>query len=459
MDTFSTIDYKQKLLSFIQNKKPDYNEQDNIVFNTTYNSIINDTNMKNKKIQEINKLFLEKVIYSFNKKNSTTQITNKNKLVPKVKVNLSTIDNSKLTEKINYAPLSELDFVKQNINDINTNPYFQPQVNTKPTTTTNSNDYQNNITLNSTSTIENSKVEYPIQSSNSIFQSQFQNNINLNSNNHTDNHSINKIKKSNYYIMIDSRDRDITIFPFHDHFQISLLKIYKNISSIKLENIIMPNIQLFNYTPYILLTTNEFDDIYSGSNTLYSKVFAHIYPNYTCKEQRFITFSLHNAKKKFKINTLSNLSKLSIRLLNSNGHPLMMPTDTFQIISIEFDGTNLYRMCVKNHPRNYQPFFYEWLTSTLLMYDLIYISGVPELRQPLHFISINKNNFDSFCSDTDPLIIIASSMKIPCVSVEEISFQSLFECGNTAYLSLNKITFFMTFRVKICEHEFTQNNS
>jgi hypothetical protein len=270
------------------------------------------------------------------------------------------------------------------------------------------------------------------------------------------------------YVLCNSRDRDVTKFPFHDYFQVQFSSPIKNIIEIKCENIILPNLNYFEFEPYLFLQVTEIDQLFQGSSNMYSKMFAQILPCHENPIQKFITCFPAKTKKKFYNNPLASLSRLSFRLCTSNGNPLPLSTDVFQIIQIEntiYESANIYKITLMNQPRNQNLCFYKWLKESCHIYDPIFITGIPEIRQQLYYLDFDDNipvgneplgvlrQNDLLSSfelvQNQNIVLYASPLKITNVLFSDLNFNLLQDKFQHCFCSFNKMSVSILLKFKI----------
>lgn len=76
------------------------------------------------------------------------------------------------------------------------------------------------------------------------------------------------------FLVVSSHDRDHTLFPNTNSFQIHLKTEYKNIKSIELIQAIVPNQNEVGNEPYLVLQIDEIDDVMDSNDDVISKGFA-----------------------------------------------------------------------------------------------------------------------------------------------------------------------------------------
>jgi hypothetical protein len=263
---------------------------------------------------------------------------------------------------------------------------------------------------------------------------------------------IQETNDQNFYIICNSRDRDFTKYPFHDYFQIEFSQPIKNIKEIKCENIILPNLNYFDFEPFLFLQLNEIDQLFIGSTNYYSNMFAQILPICALSSQKFITCFPSKTKKKYYINPISSLARLTVRLCSSNGKSLPLPTDVFQVVQIEnslFNGNSVYKITMLNQPRNLNQCFFTWLKESMHIFDPIYISGIPEIRQQLYYLNFEK--YDSY--DCSNIILYASPLKITCQLFSNLDFTLFRDSCQTCFCSFNKMAITILLKIKTIDIE------
>lgn len=332
----------------------------------------------------------------------------------------------------------------------NFNPNFQPQLEEKSLlleSYANPKTFNNEINSNQ---MHNKQESFPNNiDKNNIFAKQFENNIQTPIGFHP---MIKNTQEQNMYLIINSRDRDITKFPFHDYFQIELNTLIKNIYEIKCENIIIPNINFFEYEPFIFLQIKEFDQIIFGSSSVYSSMFVQIPPSIEKVCQKFINIHPIKMKKKYYTNPIASLSRLTVRLCNSNGNPLLFPTDAFPVLFIENgvgEYNHLYKFTLQNMPRNSNICFYDWLKSCMKKFDPLFITGIPEFRQQFYYL-----DFDMIDTSNESIVCFATSLKFSpnsIISYKDIQFDKFCDINQTVLLSFNKLSCCFSLKIKYYE--------
>lgn len=427
MDEFSDIQNIKNLYNFLKTKSNI--EPDTFEVNLEYFKKMSSNNGKNMQLSELNSSFLN---FMLEKKDKP-----KRKFVTPPNVNPN----------------------QNNIIVENFNPNFQPQLEEKSLLL---DSYANQKTFKveiDNNQLQNRQESFPNNiDKNNIFAKQFENNIQAPIGFHP---IIKNTQEQNMYLIINSRDRDITKFPFHDYFQIELNTLIKNIYEIKCENIIIPNINFFEYEPFIFLQIKEFDQIIFGSNSVYSSMFVQIPPSIEKVCQKFINIHPIKMKKKYYTNPIASLSRLTVRLCNSNGNPLLFPTDAFPVILIENgvgEYNHLYKFTLQNMPRNSNICFYDWLKSCMKKFDPLFITGIPEYRQQFYYL-----DFDIIDLSSESIVCYATSLKFSTNNInayKDIQFDKFCDINQTVFLSFNKLSCCFSLKIKYYEaYSEEQKNS
>ena len=140
-----------------------------------------------------------------------------------------------------------------------------------------------------------------------------------------DNNIKQDVMKKKHCIVVDSRNRNTTIFPNSNHFEFkfnpgnsyigpALYKNFKNILEIKLIQCILPRFFVTdNSTPYLILEIPELNDNIIGTNQNLSKAFTILIPNRLLSDSNFVNCRVDNMSYCFKqfnppINTLHKMT-------------------------------------------------------------------------------------------------------------------------------------------------------
>ena len=76
------------------------------------------------------------------------------------------------------------------------------------------------------------------------------------------------------YLVVSSKDRDLSIYPKSCKFSLDLNEEYRNIKSIQLIQAIIPDKNSVTSEPFLLLNINEIDSVMDSNNTQINKAFA-----------------------------------------------------------------------------------------------------------------------------------------------------------------------------------------
>lgn len=179
------------------------------------------------------------------------------------------------------------------------------------------------------------------------------------------------------YININSFDRNWTVdtkrYSYSVNFQAKendIMNKYKNIESIAVSRVIIPEEVItsnsivnqektaFNHEfsfsfPYLLLSIDEFTDVYDGTNQNARKAFATLiyYRHYKAPNGRgyVILQPIQQEEKVFYPNLLSSMPKLSIKLLKPNGQLLNDSSDEYKIFKIDYENFNPQYVKIVTH--------------------------------------------------------------------------------------------------------------
>ena len=199
--------------------------------------------------------------------------------------------------------------------------------------------------------------------------------------------------------------------------QDSNLSRFKNVTSIKINNITIPienvfrhvnsynefNNNHFNFNfnfPYILLHIDEFNDVYDGTDNTIRKAFCQLqYDNhFVCPNGRnyVILKPVQNEQKIFYPTPLSTLPTLHISLLKPNGQLLNNSNDTFKILAIQPEQTYYLKI-------NLTTFFEKrsFMINDYIRFKNFSIFKIQESVEPFNTTISDYNSFNSFINRTD----------------------------------------------------------
>ena len=151
------------------------------------------------------------------------------------------------------------------------------------------------------------------------------------------------------YLIITSKSRDTTLYPSSSNFSVELNDEYRNIKSIELIQAIIPDKGAVTQEPYLLLQINEIDNVMDSPDDIIRKSFAFLCTNTATEPDHFISIdrSVHENTPKIYSNLRASLSKMTIRIVDSNGNvfsfgspvdpkdKLYQTTFIFKIVTVE----------------------------------------------------------------------------------------------------------------------------
>lgn len=178
-----------------------------------------------------------------------------------------------------------------------------------------------------------------------------------------------KVKCITKYLSINSIDRNYELEPLRYKFSVNSFsdnndfqKRYRNIQSISVSRIVIPEeiLQVSSITnqnvkqsfvhdfsfayPYIMLTIDEFNDIYDGTNDAVRKAFCKLIYDCSYKAPNgrgyIILKPMQKEKKTFYPSPLSSFGKLSLNLLRPNGELLNQSADNYKLLKVEYEAAN-----------------------------------------------------------------------------------------------------------------------
>jgi hypothetical protein len=154
-------------------------------------------------------------------------------------------------------------------------------------------------------------------------------------------------KKCNY-LVISSKDRDITNYPKSNHYVVNLENEYKNISSVTLVQAIIPDKNNVTNEPYLLLKINELDNVMDSNDRNISDAFAIIQLTPPTVSGTFIQNDsrIHESTVLHYKTHKASLSKITISITDAEGLPFDFGGDSstakayqntfvFKIVTVE----------------------------------------------------------------------------------------------------------------------------
>jgi len=172
--------------------------------------------------------------------------------------------------------------------------------------------------------------------------------------NSVDRHWTNDVKRYQYSVAFNGGSGDAAG---------ALSKAFKNIRSIQVGKVIIPDEIMENYNikalapsrtafnhefsfsyPYLILQVAELDDVYDGTNDAIRKSFCKLvyHRSYKAPNGRgyVILKPLQYEKKLFHPSPLSSLTRLSVSILKPNGFLLNESSDSYKIWKVDYDPFN-----------------------------------------------------------------------------------------------------------------------
>jgi hypothetical protein len=182
---------------------------------------------------------------------------------------------------------------------------------------------------------------------------------------------VSKLRELKRYLSINSADRNIEQEPMRYKFSVSsfaetndLQRKYKNIHSISLGRVIIPEEVIqntgvtinqnlkkaFNYDfsfayPYLILSIDEFNDVYDGTNETVRKAFSKLIYSSSYKAPNgrgyILLKPMQKEKKIFYPSPLSSFGKLNLSILRPNGELLNQSADSYRLFKVEYEQSNV----------------------------------------------------------------------------------------------------------------------
>jgi hypothetical protein len=182
---------------------------------------------------------------------------------------------------------------------------------------------------------------------------------------------VSKLRELKRYLSINSADRNFELEPMRYKFSVSsfsenndLQRKYKNIHTISIGKVIIPEEVIqntgvtinqnlkktFNYDfsfayPYLILSIDEFNDVYDGTNETVRKAFSKLIYASTYKAPNgrgyIILKPMQKEKKTFYPAPLSSFGKLNLSILRPNGELLNQSADNYKLFKVEYEQSNV----------------------------------------------------------------------------------------------------------------------
>lgn len=137
-------------------------------------------------------------------------------------------------------------------------------------------------------------------------------------------------EENTHYLSISSKDRDRSVFPNVNNYIIELPNEFKNIYSVELIQAIIPAKNNADEEPYLLLNISEINDVVLSNDKNISDSFAILQPNSPIKPGGFMQIDkrIHENTVKYYKTPKANLSKMTVKILDSLGDVFNFGTDT-----------------------------------------------------------------------------------------------------------------------------------
>jgi hypothetical protein len=182
---------------------------------------------------------------------------------------------------------------------------------------------------------------------------------------------VSKLRELKRYLSINSADRNFELEPMRYKFSVSsfaanndLQRKYKNIHTISIGKVIIPEEVIqntgvtinqnlkktFNYDfsfayPYLVLSIDEFNDVYDGTNDTVRKAFSKLIYSSSYKAPNgrgyIILKPMQKEKKTFYPAPLSSFGKLNLSILRPNGELLNQSVDNYKLFKVEYEQGNV----------------------------------------------------------------------------------------------------------------------
>lgn len=137
-------------------------------------------------------------------------------------------------------------------------------------------------------------------------------------------------EENTHYLSISSKDRDRNVYPNVNNYTIELPNEFKNIYSVELIQAIIPATNNAEEEPYLLLNIGEISDVVLSNDKNISDSFAILQPNTPIKPGGFMQIDkrIHENTVKYYKTPKANLSRMTIKILDSLGDVFNFGTDT-----------------------------------------------------------------------------------------------------------------------------------
>jgi hypothetical protein len=149
-----------------------------------------------------------------------------------------------------------------------------------------------------------------------------------------------------YFLTISSKDRDSTLYPNVNHYNVSFPKEFKNITSIELIQGIIPDKNNITHEPYLLLRIEELEDVMVSFNRQISDSFAMLQLAPAVSNGRFINLDkrIYENTVKFFKTPKASLTKMTVTITDSDGIPFDFGTDVIGSPQKSLQNTFIFRL-------------------------------------------------------------------------------------------------------------------
>ena len=153
-------------------------------------------------------------------------------------------------------------------------------------------------------------------------------------------------EKTEHYLTVSSRDRDLLTYPNVNKYVINFPKEFKNISTIELIQAIIPDANNVTQEPYILLKIDEIEDVMVSTDRHISDAFAILQLSVPTTTGGFIQIDkrIHENVVKYYKAPKASLSKMSISLIDYIGTPFDFGIDATNLPTKALQNTFVFKI-------------------------------------------------------------------------------------------------------------------
>ncbi len=159
-----------------------------------------------------------------------------------------------------------------------------------------------------------------------------------------------------HFLVVSSKDRDVTKYPSSSNFVIGLNNPFKSIYKIELLHATLPDKNSISSEPYLVLNIDELtSNTISSNDTVIEKSFAILYPVIPVTSGSFMQLDskvFEHTGVEYTITPKASLSKISIKITDNDGNIFSFGGDNtltkdyqctfiFQITTLEVPTTKL----------------------------------------------------------------------------------------------------------------------